>query len=65
MNGSNAMIQAMDARVAREKNRRPAKEGFNTLYMGLNRYHRTPETVEPDPNSIYRWRSWWKRIPAR
>ncbi len=47
------MIQAMDARVAREKNRRPAREGFNTLYMGLNRYHRTAETVEPDPDAIY------------
>lgn len=47
------MIVSMDAQVAREKNRRPAKEGHNTLYMGLNRYHRTAETVEPDPNAIY------------
>jgi hypothetical protein len=47
------MVQVMDAREAREKNRRPAREGFNTLYMGLNRYHRTAETVEPDPNALY------------
>jgi len=47
------MIQAMDAHAAREKNRRPAREGFNTLYMGINRYHRTAETVDPDPSTIY------------
>lgn len=47
------MIVSMDANVAREKNRRPAKEGHNTLYMGLNRYHRTAETVEPDPDAIF------------
>lgn len=47
------MIQAMDASVAREKNRRQAKEGWNTLYMGVNRYHRKESDPTPDPNAIY------------
>ena len=47
------MIQAMDARAAREKNRRPAREGWNTLFLGVNRYHRKEGDPTPDPTAIY------------
>jgi len=47
------MILSMDASKAREINRRQAKEGWNTLYMGVNRYHREESDPTPDPNAIY------------
>jgi len=47
------MILSMDARAAREKNRRQAKDGWNTLYMGVNRYHRKETDPTPDPMAIY------------
>ncbi len=47
------MILSMDARTARDLNRRQAKEGFNTLYMGVNRYHRKEGDPTPDPKAIY------------
>lgn len=47
------MIVSMDSRVARETNRRRAKEGFNTLFLGVNRYHRKESDPTPDPDAIY------------
>lgn len=47
------MILSMDASKAREINRRQAKEGWNTLYMGVNRYHRKESDPTPDPMAIY------------
>ncbi|MSP03677.1 MAG: hypothetical protein EXR05_00120 [Acetobacteraceae bacterium] len=47
------MILSMDSRAAREMNRRKAKEGWNTLYMGVNRYHRKEGDATPDPDALY------------
>jgi hypothetical protein len=47
------MIQTMDAARAREINRRPAKDGFNTLYLGVNRYHRKEGDPTPDAKALY------------
>lgn len=47
------MILSMDSRTAREMNRRQAKEGWNTLYMGVNRYHRKAGDATPDADALY------------
>ncbi len=47
------MILCMDSRKAREMNRRKAKEGWNTLYMGVNRYHRQEGDATPDADALY------------
>ena len=47
------MILSMDSRTARDLNRRKAKEGWNTLYMGVNRYHRKESDPTPDADALY------------
>ncbi len=47
------MILSMDATVARAKNRRPAKEGWNTLFFGANRYSRKAGEREPSADELF------------
>lgn len=47
------MIMTADSGVARQNNRRPAKEGWNTLFIGANRYSRQPGEPEPDMNALF------------
>ncbi|MBO0711738.1 MAG: hypothetical protein J2P47_10725, partial [Acetobacteraceae bacterium] len=47
------MIIAADAEQARRRQRRPAKEGWNTAFIGANRYTRTESDPLPDPDAVY------------
>lgn len=47
------MIIAADAERARREQRRPAKEGWNTAFIGANRYTRKESDPIPDPDAIY------------
>ena len=47
------MIIAADAEQARREHRRPARGGWNTAFIGANRYTRTETDPLPDPDAVY------------
>jgi hypothetical protein len=47
------MIVTADSQVVRESNRRPAKEGWNTLFLGANRYSLKQGEPEPDMAALF------------
>ena len=47
------MILTADSDIARQTNKRRANEGWNTLYMGTNRFSQKPGDPIPDPATLF------------
>lgn len=47
------MILTADSTVARDTRKRRANEGWNTLFIGANRFTRNPDEATPDPATLF------------
>ena len=47
------MILTADSQIAHQTNRRPAVEGWNTLFIGANRFSQKPDEPVPDADTLF------------